>query len=192
MFKIKYQSSRLFNILTVVILAGLCVLLNNLTQIDFHRLELPKNKPEFSATGILINLYNSSGSLLYKVEAESGVQYPETNKILLSKLKLQAFNESTTTLQEKLTSDDGWIDHTTSLGFLGNNVVLTIVNPDPAKIIYVYARDVNLNAKTQFVISSAPVRATQGKSVLTGVGFNINYKKKLLTIESNLDIIYQK
>ena len=61
MFRLKYQSSRLFNILTAIILSALCVLFNALTKIDFHKLELPKNKPEYSATNFQANLYTPQG-----------------------------------------------------------------------------------------------------------------------------------
>ena len=192
MLKFKYQSSRLFNLMTVIILSLLCVLLNYLTRIDFHRLQLPKNKPEFASSGILANLFSKNGKLLYRAMAESGLQYPDSSKIFLSNLNMQAFSESTELLQEKLTSNDGWLDTANSLGFLGESVVLTVSNVDPQYIINVYTRHVNLDAKRQLAYSSAPVRATRGKSVMTGIGFNVDYTKKLLTIESNVKIVYEK
>ena len=111
MFKLKYQSSRLFNALTVIILSGLCVLLNSLTRIDFHKLELPKNKPEYSATNFQANLYTPKGILVYQVSAESGTQFPNSNRIMMTDLILQAFNESTTQIAQQLTSKDGWLDN---------------------------------------------------------------------------------
>jgi len=192
MLKFKYQSSRLFNLMTVIILSLLCVLLNYLTRIDFHRLQLPKNKPEFASSGILANLFSKNGKLLYRAMAESGLQYPDSSKIFLSNLNMQAFSESTELLQEKLTSNDGWLDTANSLGFLGESVVLTVSNVDPQYIINVYTRHVNLDAKRQLAYSSEPVRATRGKSVMTGIGFNVDYAKQLLTIESNVKIIYEK
>jgi LPS export ABC transporter protein LptC len=192
MFKIKYQSSRLFNLLTVIILSLLCVLLNYLTRIDFHRLTLPKNKPEFASTGILANLFSKNGKLLYRAMAESGLQYPDSSKIILSNLNMQAFSESTELLQEKLTSNDGWLDTANSLGYLGESVVLTVSNVDPKYIINAYTKHVHLDAKRQFIYSSAPIRATRGKSTMTGIGFSVDYTKQLLTIESNVRIIYEK
>ncbi len=190
--KIKYQASRLFNFLTVIILSGLCLLLNSLTQIRFHRLELPKNKPEFSSTGITANMYNPKGNLLYKFEAESGIQFPDSNKIIIAKVNLEAFAESNGFLQEKLTSDDGWIDNASSLGYLGKNVVLTVNNLEPDKKIYVYTENVILDADKKTAVSSAPIRGTQGKSVITGNGFKVDYNTKILTLESNVKVIYVK
>ncbi len=191
-FRLRYQSSRLFNLLTVIILALLCVLLNYLTRIDFHRLELPKNKPEFSSTGIEANLFSKHGKLLYRALAESGLQYPDTSKVILYRLDMLAFSESTELLQEKLTSNDGWIDTASSLGYLGESVALTVSNVDPKYIINAYTRHVHLDANRQFAYSLEPIRATRGKSVMTGIGFSIDYAKKIMTIESNVKIVYVK
>lgn len=192
MFKFKYQSSRLFNLMTVIILSLLCVLLNFLTRIDFHRLELPKNKPEFASGGIVANLFSRNGKLLYRAMAESGLQYPNNSKIYLTRLDMQAFSESTELLQEKLTSNDGWIDTSSSLGFLGESVLLTVTNVDPGNIINVYTKHVHLDANRQIAYSSEAVRATRGKSIMTGNGFKVDYSKQLLTIESSVRIIYEK
>ncbi|TXI98734.1 MAG: LPS export ABC transporter periplasmic protein LptC [Neisseriales bacterium] len=192
MFRLKYQSSRLFNILTVIILSALCVLLNVLTRIDFHKLELPKNKPEYSATDFQANLYTPQGVLIYQVSAESGIQFPDSNRIVMQDLTLQTFNESTTQIAQQLTSKDGWLDNQTLLGFLGESVIITFFESVPSQNINVYTKNVNINGKTKFANSSAPIRAVQGKSVLTGIGFSVDYDKKLLVIESNVKVIYDK
>ena len=192
MFRLKYQSSRLFNILTVIILSALCVLLNVLTRIDFHKLELPKNKPEYSATDFQANLYTPQGVLIYQVSAESGIQFPDSNRIVMQNLTLQTFNESTTQIAQQLTSKDGWLDNQTLLGFLGESVIITFFESVPSQNINVYTKNVNINGKTKFANSSAPIRAVQGKSVLTGMGFSVDYDKKLLVIESNVKVIYDK
>lgn len=190
MFKLKYQSSRIFNVFTVIVLTGLCVLLNSLTQINFHKLELPKDKPEFSATGIAANLYDPQGKLLYRVLAESGIRFPDGENISLENLDFQSFNDKTKQLAQQLTSKNGWVDPQTSLGYLGESVVITSFDNDPQKIINVYTHDVSINGKTKFANSSAPIRATQGKSILTGNGFSLDYDKKFLVIESNVKVIY--
>lgn len=192
MFRLKYQSSRLFNVLTVIILSALCVLLNALTKIDFHKLELPKNKPEYSATNFQANLYTPKGVLIYQVSAESGIQFPDSNRIVMQDLTLQTFNESTTQIAQQLTSKDGWLDNQSLLGFLGESVVITFFESVPAQNINVYTKNVNINGKTKFANSSAPIRAIQGKSILTGMGFSVDYDKKLLVIESNVKVIYDK
>lgn len=190
MFNLRYQSSRLFNILTAVILCVLCVLLNVLTRINFHKLELPKDKPEFSATGIEASLYESSGLLLYDVVAESGIEFPDSDKISLKKITVNAYNESNSALNQKLTSDDGWIDTQSAQAFLGENVKIVSYNPDPNQVIYVYTKDVTINSITKKATTSSPIRATQGKSVLTGNGVSLDYDKQFLIIESNVKVIY--
>lgn len=192
MFRLKYQSSRLFNILTAIILSALCVLLNALTKIDFHKLELPKNKPEYSATNFQANLYTPQGVLIYQVSAESGIQFPDSSRIMMQGLTLQAFSESTTQIAQQLTSKDGWLDNQTLLGFLGESVIITFFESVPSQNINVYTKNVNINGKTKFANSSAPIRAVQGKSILTGMGFSVDYDKKLLVIESNVKVIYDK
>lgn len=190
MFKLKYQSSRIFNTITVIVLSGLCLLLNSLTQINFHKLLLPNDKPEFSATGIAANLYAPDGARLYRLLAESGNQFPERSQIGLTNLTMQAFNESTGELAQQLTSNDGWVDSKTTLAYLGESVLIVSFDKDPQKAIQVYTKQVNINGATKFANSSAPIRAIQGKSIMTGIGFSLDYNKKFLTIESNVKVIY--
>lgn len=190
MFGLKYQSSKLFNLITAIILSVLCLLLAELTKIDFHKMELPKDKPVFSATGISANLYESNGHLLYDVYAESGVQFPDSSVIELREITVKSYVESTGELSQQLTSNDGWIDTKTSKAFLGESVVITVMSKDPKQIIHAYTRDVNIDALTKKVVTVAPIRATQGQSVLTGIGVSLDYDKQFLTIESNVKVIY--
>lgn len=190
MFKLKYQSSRIFNVITVIVLTGLCLLLNSLTKINFHKLLLPTDKPEFSATGIDANMYASDGSRLYRLLAKNGSQFPESSKISLSYLTMQTFNESSGVLAQQLNSNDGWVDSKTTLGYLGESVVITSFDKDPVKVIQVYTKEVHINGKLKFASSSAPIRVTQGKNVITGMGFSLDYTKKFLTIESNVKVVY--
>lgn len=190
MFKFRYQSSKIFNVFTAVILVVLCLLLNKLTQINFRRIELPKNKPEFSATGINAHIYTPAGKLLYLLAAESGTQFPESQVIYLQQIKLQAFSESNNNLTEQLTSKNGWVNNQTQLGFLGESVMVILNNPDPAQITYIYTKNVDLDGPHKLATSSAPVRAVQKNSVLTGVGFSLDYKRKFLKIESQVKVVY--
>lgn len=190
MVKLKYQSSRIFNVITVIVLTGLCILLNSLTKINFHKLLLPTDKPEFSATGIDANMYAPDGSRLYRLLAESGSQFPDSSRIGLNHLTMQTFNESNGVLAQQLNSNDGWVDSKTTLGYLGESVVITSFDKDPAKLIQVYTKEVHIDGKSRFANSSAPIRAIQGKSILTGIGFSLDYTKKFLTIESNVKVIY--
>lgn len=192
MFHIKHHSSRLFNILTIVILAGLCMLLGELTKIDFHKMELPKNKPEFAATGFEASMYNPQGALMYRFDAATGNQFPDSSRILMKTIVVQGYSESDASLREQVTSNDGWLDTKSSLGFLGESVVLTLSNPDPKQVVRVYTRNVNLNANKKTAASSEPLRAVQNKSVLTGIGFHVDYESKILIVESNVKVIYQK
>ena len=131
MIKFRYHSSRLFNVLTVILLAGLCLLLNELTRIDFQRIELPKNKPEFSATDFQANLFSPQGDLLYRVNAATGKQFPDSTKIAMQQVDVQAFGESNSQMHEQITSSDGWLDTKSTLGFLGENVIMTLNESDP-------------------------------------------------------------
>lgn len=189
---IRYNSSRLFNLLTIIVLSCLCLLLNQLTQIDFNYINLAKNRPEFSATGVNIELFDPKGLQLYKVRAENGIQYPSSTKILLKKLQITEYNKSTGILNRTLFADDGWIDSKTEQGFLGENTKLVITDPDPNRNSTIYTKNIAIDWQRRYLSSNAPVRVVQGKNVLTGVGFSFDYEKQFITINSKVKIIYVK
>jgi LPS export ABC transporter protein LptC len=154
-------------------------------------LELPKNKPEFSATGFTAKLYNRQGTLIYSFYAESGNQFPDSNKIKMTKVILRTFAESTGLMQAQITSNDGWLDTKNSLAFLGESVVLLAPHSDPLQVVHVYTNNVLINGTTKIATSSAPVTALQGSSRMSGVGFRLDYTRQLLTIESNVKATYE-
>lgn len=190
MISFKHQSSKIFNLFTGLILSLLCILLGKLTEIDFHKIELPKDKPEFFATGIVANLFDAHGDALYKISAESGTEFPDSSTIHLQQIKFEAFDESTNLITQQLTSKNGWVDTQKSLAFLGESVNITSFDKDPKQNIYIYTRDVTIDSVNKMATTSAPIRATQGSSVLTGIGVKLDYDKQIITIESNVKVVY--
>lgn len=187
---LKAKSSHLFNFFTGLVLAILCLLLNYLTHINFKKLSLPKDKPAFAATGINASLYESDGTMLYDFNAESGTQYPDSDVINLTNLTVKSFDKAKNTLTQQLTSNDGWVDTKTSQAFLGSNVVITIFNVDPSQAIKINTQNISIDAHAKVAHTNEKIQATQGKSVLTGNGVKVDYDKQILTIESNVKVIY--
>lgn len=186
----QYQSSKIFNTITIAVLCFLCLLFKELTKINFHKLELPKNKPEFSTTGFSANLYGENGDLMYHVDAESGIEFPDSDQIHLNKIVMEAYSESTGVMAQKLTSNDGWLDHSKSIAFLGESVEIVNTNQDPSQAIHVYTKNIHIDGKLKTADSDAPIKAVQGKSVLTGNGVYVDYEKQLLKIKSNVKVVY--
>ena len=54
----KYHSSKLFQISAIIIISGLCLILDTLTQIHYNKVTLPKNKPEYKASGVDGSVYD--------------------------------------------------------------------------------------------------------------------------------------
>ncbi|MDD3266167.1 MAG: LPS export ABC transporter periplasmic protein LptC [Burkholderiales bacterium] len=187
---LKAKSSHLFNFFTGLVLSILCLLLNYLTHIDFKKLSLPKDKPAFSATGINASLYESNGVMLYDFMAESGTEFPDSNVINLSYLTVKSFDKDKSNLTQQLTSNNGWVDTKTSQAFLGDNVVITIFNVDPSQNIIIKTKNVSIDSHAKVANTSEKIQATQGKSILTGNGVKVDYDKQILTIESNVKVIY--
>lgn len=187
---LKARASHLFNFFTGLVLAILCVLLNYLTHIDFKKISLPKDKPAFAATGINASLYESNGTMLYDFMAESGTQFPDSSVINLSNLIIKSFDKDKNILAQQLTGNNGWVDTKTSQAFLGESVVITIFNPDPTQTIKINTKNISIDGHAKLAHTVEQVRAVQGKSILTGNGVKVDYDKQILTIESNVKVIY--
>jgi LPS export ABC transporter protein LptC len=168
----------------------LCLLLAELTTINFHKLELPKDKPEFFATGITANIYESNGGTLYHVIAESAQQYPDSDKVIFSNLTFNAFDKTTKKLAQQLTSADGWVDTKNKNAFLGNNVKMVNLAKLESENIILNTHNVNIDTENKMISTAADIKAVQGQSVLTGVGASFNYESQFLTIKSKVKIIY--
>lgn len=190
MVNLRNHSSRVFNIITAVILTALCLLLAQLTKINFHKLELPKDKPEFSATGISASVYESNGDTLYYVVAESALQFPDDDKIHFSNLTFKAYDKTTNLLAQKLTSANGWIDTKNSTAFLADAVNMANIASTEDKNIILDTSNVSIDTASKLISTKENIKATQGNSILTGSGAKFNYESQFLTIESRVKVIY--
>ncbi len=190
MINLRNHSSKVFNVVTAVILTGLCLLLAQLTQINFHKLELPKDKPEFFATGVSASIYESNGEVLYHVVAESAVQFPDDEKISFFNMVFNAYDKQTNKLAQQLFSKDGWIDTESKSAFLGRDVKMLNISSLESRNITLTTHDVNIDTQHKLISTKSMIQANQGQSVLTGIGATFDYDRQFLTIESRVRITY--
>lgn len=188
----KFYSSRAFTAFAVIIMGVLCLLLDTLTRINFNKIELPKNSPEYNAAGVNGSVYNKNGKLLYNLKSKTAWQFPEDNRIYMKILDIKQYEESSDAVKYDLTSDDGWVNHRDKLGYLGKNTKLVVTDKNLGKIISIYGSAVNLDLNKNIFDSKEDLRATQDKSVLTGHGFSYDKDRQFLEIMSKVRIIYYK
>lgn len=186
----KYYSSKTFQFFAIVIISALCLLLDTLTKINFNKIDLPKNHPQYNASGIDVSVYNKKGRLLYSLISDKGWEYPDDDKVFLRQLKLSMYSESSDVVKYTVTSDDGWVNRETKVGKLGANTVATMFDPDPQKNVVMYATDVNLDMAKQVFSSDQDAHATQGKSVIYTHGFSYDNVKQFLVLNSKVRVIY--
>ena len=185
-------SPRIFRFFTIIIMTTLCLLFNYLTQINFTRIELPKDKPEYNAKKAQANVYDKTGKLLYKMNSDTAWQYPKNDSLYMTNLNAIVYNESSDVMKYNLTSNDGWVNYNKKVGFLGQNAILIVNNPNPLQIIKIYGKNIDLNLNTNVFSSNEDVKAVQNNSVITGHGFIYEKNKEFLTINSKVRVIYNK
>ena len=188
----KIYSPRIFRTFTIVFMVSLCLLFNYLTQINFLRIELPKNHPEYNAKNAVGKIYNNRGELMYTLTSESAWQFPENNRLFMVQLHGIVYNESAGTIKYDLVSQDGWVNYEKKHGFLGKDSILIINNPAPSQIIKIYGDNINLDLNKNLFTSNENVKAVQNNSTITGHGFEYDQNRQFLTIKSNVNITYNQ
>jgi|SRR6185437_11780586 len=188
----KLYSSRAFTAFAMIIMGVLCLLLDTLTRINFNKIELPKNSPEYNAKGVDGSVYNKSGKLLYNLKSDTAWQFPEDKRIYMKMMNLTLYNESSGSVMYDLTSNDGWVNHSDKIGYLGENAILVVEDKDPTKVTRIFARIIDLDLNKNLFKSKEDVRATQGMSVLTGHGFSYDRDRQFLVINSKVKINYYR
>lgn len=186
----KIYSSRTFTAFAMVIMGGLCLTLDTLTRINFSKIELPKNAPEYNARGVSGSVHNRTGKLLYNLTSDTAWQFPEDKRIYMKMLGIKVYKDTSDDIKYDLTSNDGWINHTDKLGYLGHNTQLVVADKDPAKIIQVEGYAIDLDLNKNIFSSNEDVQARQAKSVLTGHGFSYDRERQFLEIKSKVRITY--
>lgn len=216
----KFYSSKAFQFFAIAIISSLCLLLNSLTIINFHKMELPKTNPQYNAVGIDGSVYNTNGKLLYSMQAESAWEYPNDDKIYLKKLAIEMYDESKDWANYTMSSNSGWIDRVNKTGYLGESTIVTVSNSggvgsisgnpragdhgaeksgteksgagdlESEKVIHIYSENINLNLEKNTFGSNAIAHVEQGKNSLYTQGFSYDNNKHFLILESKVRIVY--
>jgi lipopolysaccharide export system protein LptC len=182
----------MFQFFAIVIISTLCLLLDTLTRINFNKIELPKDRPEYNAQGVDGRVYDKAGKLLYNLVSEEAWEYPNDVRIFLKTFQINMYHENSDLVKYHITSDNGWINHITKVGELGNNTVVTIPNSNPNQTIRLYGRNISLDIDKGVFASNEDAKAIQGKSVVYSHGFTYDNKRKFLVLNSKVKVIYEK
>jgi len=186
----KYHSSKVFQFFAIVIISSLCLLLDTLTEIHFNKVSLPKNHPEYNAAGVEGRVFNSQGKILYHIASDTAWEYPSDERIFLKKLDIFLYDESTSVVKYQVASDDGWLNHTSKVGYLGKNVVAVVSNPEPHKVITMYGNKVAVDFAKKIFSSSEDVKVVKNASVVTAHGFTYDSNREFLTLNSKVKVVY--
>lgn len=187
----RLYNSKFFQTATIIIISCLCVLLNHLTKINFTKIELPRNYPEYTAKYASGKVYNKNGKLIYKLTTNSAYEYPNDNRIFLRDFNLQIFAESSNTVKYQITGDNGWIDSHTQQGELGANITITIYNQAQTdKNIRLQGSNIKLNLAKNIFSSKNFAKATVGSNYVMTTGFNFNNASGVLNLNSKVELLY--
>lgn len=188
----KLHSSKFFQFVTLIVISGMCMLLDTLTKIHFSSSTLPKNSPEYKAFGAEGNVYNKNGKLLYRVTSDVAWKYPLDEKIYLKHVTIYFYDKKTDMITYKVSSDDGWVEENKRLGMLGKNVVTTVTGANSGPDTILYGNQVHMDLNKNIFSSDENVKAVQGKSVVTGHGFSYNSDSQFLVLNSRVRVLYDK
>jgi LPS export ABC transporter protein LptC len=193
-----YHSPRVFRFFAIATMASLCLLFDILTRINFNRIELPKDQPEYNAVDVNARVYNKSGKLLYNLLSQTAWKYPNDERVFLTNPQLYMYNEQSDRMKYYLKSTTGWVNYTKKVGQLGAGTELTLKagdggsGQDTKKDIKVYGKNINFNIDKNLFQSNDDVRAVQDKNIVTARGFSYDYNKQFLTLNSKVRITYVK
>lgn len=187
----KFYNSRAFQFFAIIIISSLCLLLDQLTRINFNKIDLPKDRPEYNAKGVDGRVYSNAGKLQYKLLSNEAWEFPDNDRIYLRKFKIYMYNESNDNIKYELDADDGWFNNVNKTGNLGLNAVLTVESSEPNKIIHFYGSHINLDLNKDIFTSKENAHAIQGKSSIYSTGFSYDNNAKFLTLDSKVKVIYE-
>ena len=187
----KFYSSKVFQFFVITVIVLLCVLFNKLTIINFHKIELPKTSAQYNIQMLDASTYNKTGQLIYYFTSDYAWAFPNSNKIYFKNIQLAMYNPNSQQKDYALTSHDGWFNQLTQNSYLGESVVM-LVNPSVPQMMQIYGSDIYINTKDQMMTSKQNIYAIQGQSKLYSSGFSYNHNTHILTLTSNVKVIYNQ
>ena len=188
---LKYSSPRWFRFFTIVIISSLCLLFDILTRVHFNKIELPKDQPEYKANMVEGKVYNnSSGKLLYKLFSDNAWEFPNDERIFMTRLKIYLYEDTSDNVEYFLTSENGWVNYHRQIGQFGLNTQLIINDKNPRKTITITGKNIDFDINQKIFSSNDDIKAIQDQKIVNAHGFSYDYGKQFLTLKSKVKINY--
>jgi lipopolysaccharide export system protein LptC len=168
---VKYNSSVLFPLLMLLLLAGLTLWLERTSQPNSSKVLAARHDPDYIVDNFTVKRFDAQGKLYQTLQAKQMRHYPDDDSTEADLPRMTYHTERKTFLN----ADKAWIDSGGNTVVLKENVHVTHENPKgpPTELktsILTVLPDEEI-ARTQ-----APVTIIQGKSVINGKGLESNNK----------------
>lgn len=170
----KFNSSTLFPILMLILLAGLTLWLERASQPEAAASRAARHDPDYIIDNFTAKRFDAQGKLYQTLEASQMRHYPDDDSSEADAPRMIYHSEQKTFLR----ADTAWIDSGGKTVVLKENVQVTHENAKgpPTQVT---TSTLTVLPDDEIARTDAPVTITQGKSVVNGKGLEANNKTRI-------------
>lgn len=170
----KYNSSTLFPLLMLLLLAGLTLWLERASQPDAATARSTRHDPDYVVDNFTVKRFDPQGKLYQTLEARQMRHYPDDDSTEADSPRMVYHTEQKTFLN----ADKAWIDSGGKTVVLESNVRVTHENAKgPAT--QMTTSTLTVLPDEEIARTQAAVTITQGHTVINGKGLETNNKTRI-------------
>ena len=170
----KYNSTTLFPLLMLLLLAGLTLWLERASQPAESKPRNQRHDPDYIVDNFTVKRFDAQGKLYQTLEAKQMRHYPDDDSTEADAPRMVYYTEQKTFLN----ADKAWIDSGGKTVVLKQNVHVTHENAK-ALPTQIATSILTVLPDDEIARTDAPVTITQGKSVINGKGLESSNKTRI-------------
>lgn len=179
----KTWSSAIFPISVLSTLAGLSFWLLHATALDEPKRDgKDRHDPDYLIKGMRLSKLDKVGRLQYTLTAGQVVHFPDDDTTDVTKPHLVYMNPSKPTLT--MSSMTAQVSSEGETVYMKDDVRIKRDATATRPALFAFMPDLTIQTEEETAETRSPVRFTQGKSWLTGVGMHIDNKTQTYVLES--------
>lgn len=177
-------AKRLLLLLLIVLLSGLSGwLLDNLTDQEKEKEDLPRHDPDFFMENFTVTAMNTTGTPRYKLSADKMKHYPDDDTSELNRPHITIFRIDTPPWI--IDADRGWASANGELVLLIGNVRVNREASASTRAMSLTTEELRLRPNDDYAETDKPVTIVSGKDITRAIGMRAYLKEGRLQLLSS-------
>jgi LPS export ABC transporter protein LptC len=180
---------KLINVLVIIVLSLLCLAFDKLTNVNLMVLNFKKAQYFLNSYHTKLSIY-SHGHIKYIISADNMQLQSDINRFKCFHCYFIQYDELNHKISMSLVSDKAQYDIDQQILVADGHLHLSTFAQNQQNNINAFTDHVTIKTAINTVYGNNYINIVQNNNSLSGIGFNIDYNKKIMNLHSHVKLSY--